>query len=113
MLDIAFAQTTQQPRAPGIFEAFVIPLLLILPIFWFLLIRPQQRKVKAHQEMLSKLKKNDEVMTTGGIYGKVVALGDHVITIEIAPNVRIRVNRGQISQLVKVEKAPAKEGKEQ
>jgi preprotein translocase subunit YajC len=60
--------------------------------------------------MLGKLKKNDEVMTSGGIYGKVVTLADNVVTIEVAPNVRIRVNRPQISTVITGDKAPAKEG---
>ncbi|HEX9880516.1 MAG TPA: preprotein translocase subunit YajC, partial [Candidatus Binatia bacterium] len=59
------------------------------------------------------LKKNDEVITSGGIYGKVVALTDSVITLEVAQNVRIRVSRPQVSAIVKVEKAPAKEVKAQ
>jgi len=113
MLNVAWAQTAQPSRGPGIFEAFVVPLLLILPIFWFLIIRPQQKKVKEHREMLSKLKKNDEVITGGGIYGRVVALADDVVTVEVAPNVRIRVSRAQISRSVKGEKAPVKEAKEQ
>jgi preprotein translocase subunit YajC len=74
------------------------------------LIRPQQKRAKQHQEMLGKLKKNDEVMTSGGIYGKVVALTENVVTLEVAPNVRIRVNRPQISTVVTSEKAAAKEG---
>ena len=62
--------------------------------------------------MLNKIKKNDEVMTSGGIYGKVVDLKDTVVTLEVAPNVRIRVHRPQISAVIGAEKAPAKEGKE-
>ena len=79
-------------------------------IFYFLLIRPQQKKAKQHQEMLGKLKKNDEVMTSGGIYGRVISLADNVVTLEVAPNVRIRVNRPQISTVITNEKTPAKEG---
>jgi len=74
-----------------------------------LLIRPQQKKTKEHQQMLGKLKKNDEVMTSGGIYGKVTALTDNIVTLEIAPNVRIRVNRPQISAVLTGEKTMAKE----
>jgi preprotein translocase subunit YajC len=62
--------------------------------------------------MLNKLKKNDEVMTSGGIYGKVVALADNVVTLEVAPNVRIRVHRPQISAVVSAEKGSGKEVKE-
>ncbi len=63
--------------------------------------------------MLAQLRKNDEVLTSGGLYGKVVVLTDTVVTLEVAPNVRVRVNRPQISQLIKVEKASGKEVKAQ
>jgi preprotein translocase subunit YajC len=85
---------------------------LVFIIFYFLLIRPQQKKAKEHQQMLGKLKKNDEVMTSGGIYGKVTALTDNIVTLEVAPNVRIRVNRPQISAVLTGEKTIAKEAKE-
>ncbi|HEX7226546.1 MAG TPA: preprotein translocase subunit YajC, partial [Candidatus Binatia bacterium] len=80
--------------------------------FYFLLIRPQQKKAKEHQQMLGKLKKNDEVMTSGGIYGKVIALTDNIVTLEVAPNVRIRVNRPQISAVLTSEKTITKDAKE-
>lgn len=111
MWDIAWAQTAQPPSGPSTLVTLV-PLVVVFVIFYFLLIRPQQRKVKEHRGMLEKLKKNDEVMTGGGIYGKVVALTDSVVTLEVAPNVRVRVHRPQISALVKGEKSPAKEAKE-
>jgi preprotein translocase subunit YajC len=109
MLDIAYAQTVPGIGGPGQMLSF-LPLILIFVIFYFLLIRPQQKKAKQHQEMLGKLKKNDEVMTSGGIYGKVMALADNVVTLEVAPNVRIRVNRPQISTVITGDKTPAKEG---
>jgi preprotein translocase subunit YajC len=109
MLDIAYAQTAPGIGGPGQMLSF-LPLVLIFVVFYFLLIRPQQKKAKQHQEMLGKLKKNDEVMTSGGIYGKVVTLADNVVTLEVAPNVRIRVNRPQISTVVTNERSSAKEG---
>jgi preprotein translocase subunit YajC len=109
MLGIAYAQTAPGIGGPGQLLSF-LPLVLIFVVFYFLLIRPQQKKAKQHQEMLGKLKKNDEVMTSGGIYGKVVTLADNVVTLEVAPNVRIRVNRPQISAVITGEKSSAKEG---
>jgi preprotein translocase subunit YajC len=109
MLDIAYAQTVPGLGGSGQMLSF-LPLVLIFVVFYFLLIRPQQKKAKQHQEMLGKLKKNDEVMTSGGIYGKVVTLADNVVTLEVAPNVRIRVNRPQISTVITNEKNSAKEG---
>jgi preprotein translocase subunit YajC len=77
----------------------LLPLALIFGVFYFLLIRPQQQKTKEHRQMLANLKRNDEVITSGGLYGKIVALNDKVVTLEIAPNVRVRVERPQISSL--------------
>jgi len=77
----------------------LLPLALIFVVFYFLLIRPQQQKAKEHRQMLANLKRNDEVITSGGLYGKVVALNDKVVTLEIAPNVRVRVERPQVSSL--------------
>ena len=112
MWDLAFAQTAPGPAGPSQLISF-FPLILVFVIFYFLLIRPQQKKVKDHREMVEKLKKNDEVVTSGGIYGKVIALTDTVATLEVAPNVRIRVQRPQISEIIRGEKVLAKEGKEQ
>jgi preprotein translocase subunit YajC len=110
-MDIAWAQAVPGMGGPGQMLSF-LPLVLVFVIFYFLLIRPQQKKAKDHQEMVKKLKKNDEVMTSGGIYGKVVALADTVVTLEVAPNVRIRVHRPQISEVVTSDKVSSKETKE-
>jgi preprotein translocase subunit YajC len=90
----------------------LFPFILIFIIMYFLIIRPQQKKSKDHREMLGRLKRNDEVMTSGGIYGKVVALADEVVTLEVAPNVRIRVHRPHISTVMTGEKGSSKEAKE-
>ena len=111
MIDLAYAQATPGTGGPGPIMT-VFPFILIFVIMYFMVIRPQQKKGKEHQEMLKKLKKNDEVMTSGGIYGKVVDLKETVVTLEIAPNVRIRVHRPQISDVITAEKSTTKEGKE-
>jgi preprotein translocase subunit YajC len=111
MWDIAYAQTVPGIGGPSQLISF-LPLVLVFIIFYFLLIRPQQKKAKEHQQMLSKLKKNDEVMTSGGIYGKVINLADNVVTLEVAPNVRIRVHRPQISAVTTGDRTSAKEAKE-
>lgn len=108
MIDLAYAQTGFGGGAPSALVSFA-PLLLVFLVFYMLLIRPQQKKVKEHQAMLGQLKKNDEVVTSGGIYGKVVALTDTVVTLEVAPNVRIRINRPQVSEILKGDKTPTKE----
>ena len=112
MWDVVYAQTGQSPLGPSALTSLA-PLVLVFVIFYFLLIRPQQKKAKGHREMLSKLKKNDEVMTGGGIYGKLISLSDNVLTLEVAPNVRIRVHRAHISEVIKGDKVVTKESKEQ
>ena len=80
----------------GGFGAF-LPLILMFAIFYFLLIRPQQKKAKAHKQLLSALKKGDRVVSSGGLHGVVTGLTDDVVTMEIAPKVRVKVSRGSIS----------------
>ncbi len=77
----------------------VVPLALLFAIFYFLIIRPQTKKASEHSQMLAALKRNDEVITTGGLIGRIHELGDKVVTLEIAPNVRVRVERPQIASL--------------
>jgi preprotein translocase subunit YajC len=110
MIDMAYAQAAPGAGGPGPLVT-ILPFILIFVIMYFMVIRPQQKRARDHQNMLSKLKRNDEVMTSGGIYGKVIDLKETVVTLEVAPNVRIRVHRPQISAVLTAEKAP-KEGKE-
>ncbi len=112
MWDIAFAQAAQAPSGAGSFISF-IPLVLIFVIFYLLLIRPQQKKSKEHREMLGRLKKNDRIMTSGGMFGKVIALTETEATVEVAQNVRVQISRPNISQVIKTEKASGKEVKTQ
>jgi preprotein translocase subunit YajC len=111
MIEFAYAQSAPGVGGPGPMMT-IFPFILIFAIMYFMVIRPQQKKAKDHREMLNKLKKNDEVMTSGGIYGKVVDLKENVVTLEVAQNVRIRVNRAQIAAVTGAEKAPGKEGKD-
>ena len=78
----------------------MLPLVLIFVVFYFLLIRPQTKKAKEHREMVGKLGKGDEVVTSGGILGRVTEVGDPFVTLEIADGVSIRVQRVQVSQLM-------------
>jgi preprotein translocase subunit YajC len=80
----------------GGFGAFV-PLILMFAIFYFLLIRPQQKKAKQHKQLLAALKKGDRVVSSGGLHGVVTGLTDDIVTMEIAPKVRVKVSRGSIS----------------
>jgi len=95
-LSLAYAMA--QPAEGGAqgFSAFV-PLILIFVIFYFLLLRPQQKKAKQQKDFLSELKAGDMVITSGGLHGKITALTDAVVTLEIADKVRVRVSRNQIA----------------
>jgi len=82
------------------------PIVGIIAIFYFLIIRPQTQKASEHTKMLGGLKKNDEVVTTGGLIGRITELGDKVVTLEIAPNVRVKVERTQVGGLSAYGKTP-------
>ena len=99
MTSLAYAQTEAAPAGPGPLVQF-FPLILIFVVFYFLLIRPQQQKTKAHRQLLDDLKRNDEVVTAGGIYGRVMELSEKVLTLELTQNVRIRVERSKIESVV-------------
>ena len=88
----------------------IVPLILVFLIMYFLLIRPQQRKLKEHQAMVSALRRGDQVVTSGGIVGRVTRVkdGDNEVEVEIAPNVSVRVVRSTIQSVVsKTEPAKA------
>jgi preprotein translocase subunit YajC len=96
----AYAQAAGA-EAPGP-EAFFIqllPLIAILVIFYFLLIRPQQKRLKQHREMIGALKRGDTVVTSGGLIGKVTKVTDDEASVELAPNVVVRVVRSTISDV--------------
>ena len=78
-----------------------LPLILIFVVFWFFLIRPQQKKMKDHREMVANLRRGDQVVTGGGLMGKVTKeLDDNTVQVEIAEGVRVRVVRGTITDVV-------------
>ena len=95
----AFAQAAGAGGAASALTSFV-PLILIFVIMYFLMIRPQQKRVKQHKEMVSALKKGDQVVTQGGIIGKVASVRDEELEVEIATGVRVRVVRGTVSQVL-------------
>lgn len=84
---------------PAAFAQFV-PLILIFAIMYFLMIRPQQKRVKQHRAMVEALKRGDQIVTQGGLYGKVVGVRDEDLDVEIAQGVKVRVVRSSISQVL-------------
>jgi preprotein translocase subunit YajC len=77
-----------------------LPMILIFVVFYFLLIRPQQKKAKEHRAMLGALQKGDEVVTAGGVVGKINKLNDQYAALEIAPSIEMNVQRSSIAQLL-------------
>ena len=75
----------------------MLPLILIFVIFYFLLIRPQQKKQKEHEEVLKKLDKNDEIVTTGGIHGTIVNVKDTTVILRIDDNVKVELQKNCVS----------------
>ena len=95
----AYAQAAGGAGAGAAFAQF-IPLILIFAIMYFLMIRPQQKRLKAHRTMVENVKKGDRVVTQGGILGKVVSVGEDELEVEIATGVRVRVIRSTLAQVV-------------
>lgn len=92
------ASTTATAQSP--MAGFFIQLILVFAIFYFLLIRPQQKKMKEHENMLNAIEPKDEVVTGGGIYGKVVKTEAETLVIEIAKGVEVKVSRSSIRDVV-------------
>ncbi|OGR87379.1 MAG: preprotein translocase subunit YajC [Elusimicrobia bacterium RIFCSPLOWO2_01_FULL_60_11] len=99
MTTYAYAETSA-PAAPNAsapsYMSFV-PILGMLAIFYFFMIRPQQKRTNEHKKMLEALRKDDKVVTAGGIYGTVVSVGDKTIELKIADNVKIKVTKNSVS----------------
>jgi len=79
--------------------AQLVPLIIIMVIFYFLLIRPQQKRAKEHRNMVAAIKKGDKVLTNGGIYGTIIDVKEGFLQVEIADNVRVRIQRDAVSAL--------------
>jgi preprotein translocase subunit YajC len=96
-LFFAEGESAQQGGGLGMF----LPMIIIFVLFYFMLIRPQRRQQKAHQMRLSALKSGDEVVTNGGIHGLITNVADRTITLKIADNVKIKVERQCIATILK------------
>jgi len=78
----------------------MLPLLLIFVLFYFMLIRPQAKRAKEHKNMVEELSKGDEVVTNGGLLGRITDVGESFITVKIADNVEVKVQKQSVSALV-------------
>jgi len=103
LFNIAYAMgtggATGGAGSGGGLTAFV-PLILMFAIFYFLLIRPQQKKAKEHQNMINSIKKGDRVITSGGIHGRIMAVDDTTVSIAVAEKIRIKVSSGNIGTVM-------------
>lgn len=102
--DAAYAMGAAQGGEGGNPIAALMPLILMFVIFYFLLIRPQQKKAKQHKELLANLKKGDKVITGGGMYGRITEVDGDVLTVDLGNNITVEVNRSFVSGLA--ERAP-------
>ena len=96
----AFAATgAAAPSGGASFFMQIFPLVLIFIIFWFLLIRPQQKRMKQHRDMVAAVKRNDVAVTSGGLIGKVTKVDENEVELEIASGVRVKVVKGMLSDV--------------
>ena len=93
----AWAESAAAPET-GLLN--LIMLVVLFVVFYFLLIRPQTKRVKEHKKMVDSLAKGDEIMTGGGILGEIINMADDYVIIEIAPNIQIKVQRQSISTVI-------------
>jgi preprotein translocase subunit YajC len=98
LISDAWAQAA--PGAGGGQFQFALLMAAFIALFYFMLIRPQQRRAKEHQALVSKLTSGDEVVTSGGLLGRVTDVGDTFVTLEVAEGVRVKVQKVQVTQLV-------------
>lgn len=100
MIDVAYAmgaggQGGAQAQGGGLMG--FLPFIALIIIFYFLLIKPQQKKAKEHRTMLTALKKGDKIISSGGLHGEITGLTDDAIIMEIAPKVRVKISRGSVA----------------
>jgi preprotein translocase subunit YajC len=98
LISSAYAQSAGAAQPNPLVQ--MLPLVLIFVVFYFLLIRPQSKRAKEHKAMVAALAAGDEVVTSGGILGKIVEAGDQFVTVEIASGVQVKVQRQTVSQVV-------------
>jgi preprotein translocase subunit YajC len=113
-MNIAYALGTGGAAGQGGTGGFAsfIPLILMFVIFYFLLIRPQQKKTKDHKQMVDNLKTGDRIITSGGLHGRITGVSENALTVEIAEKVRVKVNRTSVSALMQGSSTPAASKKE-
>lgn len=107
MITTSLLAAAAAPSGGASFFIQTIPLVLVFVIFWFLLIRPQQKRMKEHQAQIAAVKKGDRVVTGGGLIGKVTKVGDTEVEVELAQNIRVQALKSTLSQVVDPTAKPA------
>lgn len=97
LISPAYAQAAAQP--PNALMQF-LPLIVLVVLFYFMLIRPQMKRTREHRDMLTKLAKGDEVITNGGVAGRITDIGEVFVTVEVAANVGIKVQKSAIGSVL-------------
>ena len=100
MISVAYAMGGAPGGDAGSSLGMLMPLIIMFGIFYFLLIRPQQKKQKEHRDMIASVKRGDKIVTSGGLHGVVTGLTDATLTIEVAPKIRVKVGRGFVASVV-------------
>jgi preprotein translocase subunit YajC len=98
-LDFFIASAYAQDAQPGGLMSF-LPLIIIFVIFYFLLIRPQMKRAKEHRKLVAELATGDEVVTNGGLLGRITNVGESFVTLELTDNIQIKVQRHAVSSVV-------------
>ncbi len=96
LISNAYAQGAEQADPFG----FLLPMVIIFGAFYFLLIRPQQKKQKAHTALIAALEVGDEIMTSGGILGRITGVSEHYVIVQVSDNTELKMQRSSISQVV-------------
>ncbi|WP_375250785.1 preprotein translocase subunit YajC [Sphingomonas sp.] len=109
LISPAYAQTANGAASSGGFASFIslAPLFLVFIVFYFLMIRPQQRRMKTLQQAVAGVKKGDTVVTAGGLIGKVTRVEETTVEVEIAPNTRVRIVKATLAEVTPLGGKPA------
>lgn len=99
LISPAYAQATTAAKTPGLLEAFW-PLIVMVPLFYFLLIRPQMKRQKEAKQMTESLSKGDEIVTLGGLAGRIVSLGEVYLTVDLADNVLVKMEKSAVAKVL-------------